>query len=67
MLNVRADRNLLRQLLATEGAWDLERGGLYDARSGVINIWCSPHDKPACWDRPISKGGLRHPENTSAG
>src|SRR5579884_3476858 len=67
MLDVRADRNLFRQLLATGQAWDLERGGLYDARSGAINIWCSPHDKPACWDRPISKGGLRHPREYVGG
>src|SRR5262245_53382297 len=61
VLNVRADRDLLGQLLAAGRAWDLERGGLYDARSGVVNIWCSPDDKPACWDRPISRGGLRYP------
>src|SRR5262245_35972823 len=61
VLNVRADRDLLRQLLAAGHAFDLNSGGLYDARSGVINIWCSPDDKPACWDRPISRGGLRHP------
>jgi hypothetical protein len=67
VLHVRAGRNLLRQLLATGQAWDLERGGLYDARSGVINIWCSPHDKPACWDRPISKDGLRHPREYVGG
>jgi hypothetical protein len=40
---------------------------LDDARSGVINIWCSPHDKPACWDRPISKGGLRYPREYVGG
>jgi hypothetical protein len=67
LLNVRADRNLLRQLLAAGRAWDLEQGGLYDARSGVINIWCSPDDKPACWDRPISRGGLRHPREYVGG
>jgi hypothetical protein len=61
VLNVRADRNLLRQLLATGHGFDLERGGLYDARSGVVNVWASPDDKPACWNRPISRGGLRYP------
>jgi hypothetical protein len=61
LLNITADRDLLRQLLATGRAWDLERGGLYDARSGVVNIWCSPDDKPACWDVKITPGGLSHP------
>jgi hypothetical protein len=67
LLNITADRDLLRQLLATGRAWDLERGGLYDARSGVVNIWCSPDDKPACWDRPISRGGLRYPREYVGG
>lgn len=66
-LNVRADRNLLRQLLAAGHAWDLERGGLYDARSGVVNVWCSPTDKPACWDRPIRRGGLSYPKEYVGG
>ncbi len=67
ILNVRADRNLLRQLLAAGRAWDLERGGLFDVRSGVVNIWCSPADKPACWDRPISRGGLSYPREYVGG
>jgi hypothetical protein len=67
VLNVRADCNLLRQFLATGRAWDLERGGLYDARSGVVNIWCSPDDKPACWDAKITLGGLRYPREYVGG
>src|SRR5262245_32310263 len=67
VLNVRADRDLLRQLLAAGRGWDLNSGGLYDARSGVVNIWCSPDDKPACWDRPISRGGLRYPREYVGG
>src|SRR5947209_8574157 len=60
-LNLTMDRDFLQRLLATGRAFDLERGGLYDARSGVVNIWCSPDDKPACWDAPIKRGGLSHP------
>jgi hypothetical protein len=67
ILDVRADRALLRQLLAAGHAFDLNSGGLYDARSGVVNIWCSPTDKPACWDRPISRGGLRYPREYVGG
>jgi hypothetical protein len=48
IINIRADKNLLRQLQTAGRVWDLERGGLYDARCGVVNIWCSPADKPAC-------------------
>ena len=60
-LNITADRDFLRRLLAAGHAFDLERGGLYDARSGVINVWCSPDDKPPCWDVKIMPGGLSHP------
>jgi hypothetical protein len=67
ILNLVVDREFIQRLLATSRAFDLEHGGLYDARSGVINIWCSPHDKPACWDRPISKGGLRYPREYVGG
>jgi hypothetical protein len=67
LLNITADRDLLRQLLAAGRAWDLERGGLYDARSGVVNIWCSPDDKPACWDVKITPGGLSHPREYVGG
>ncbi|HKB36504.1 MAG TPA: hypothetical protein VKD72_08630 [Gemmataceae bacterium] len=61
LLNITADRDFLLRLLATGHAFDLERGGHYDARSGVINIWCSPDDKPACWGVEITRGGLPHP------
>jgi hypothetical protein len=60
-LNITADRDFLRRLLAAGHAFDLERGSLYDARSGVINVWCSPDDKPPCWDVKITPGGLSHP------
>jgi len=40
---------------------DIDEGGLYDARMGAINIWCSPEDKPKGWDKPITRGALRYP------
>src|SRR5262245_22229070 len=61
MLNIAVNRDFVQRLLAAGRAFDLERGGLYDARSGVINVWCSREDKPTCWDRPIRRGGLRYP------
>jgi hypothetical protein len=27
----------------------------------VVNVWASPDDKPACWNKPITRGGLRYP------
>jgi hypothetical protein len=60
-LNLAVDREFVQRLVATGRAFDLERGGLYDARSGIVNVWCSPDDKPVCWNRPISRGGLRYP------
>src|SRR5262249_62215855 len=51
-LDLAVDREFVQRLLATGRAFDLETGGLSDARSGVINVWCSPDDKPACWHRP---------------
>jgi hypothetical protein len=66
-LNLAVDREFVQRLLSTGRAFDLERGGLYDARSGVVNVWCSPDDKPACWDRPIRRGGLRYPREYVGG
>jgi hypothetical protein len=39
-------RDFLRRLLATGRAFDLERGGLYDARSGLVNVWATFHSLP---------------------
>ncbi|MBY0514008.1 MAG: hypothetical protein K2P78_08875 [Gemmataceae bacterium] len=60
-LNIETDRPTLRKLLDTARAFDLERDGLYDARFGLINVWCSPDDKPACWTAEITRGCLTHP------
>lgn len=40
---------------------DIDKGGLYDVRSGVINIWCSRDDHPKDWCFPIRKGALKYP------
>ena len=44
-LRLAEDREFIQRLLATGRAFDLERGGLYDARSGVVNVWA----KRRCW------------------
>ncbi len=61
LLNIETDRHSLRTLLATAAAFDLERGGLYDARFGLINVWCAPDDRPLCWDAEITRGAMSHP------
>jgi hypothetical protein len=38
-LNTAVNREFIQRLLATGRAFDLERGGLYDARSGMVNVW----------------------------
>lgn len=60
-LGLALDRPALRRLLDVAQQFDLNQGGHYDARSGVINVWCSPEDHPACWVTPITRGGLNYP------
>jgi hypothetical protein len=42
---------------------DLDRGGYWDGRSGAVNAWCGPDDRPTGWPEevPIRCGALRHP------
>jgi hypothetical protein len=44
-LNTAVNREFIQRLLATGCDFDLERGGLYDARSGVVNL----RAKRRCW------------------
>jgi hypothetical protein len=60
-LGVVLSRAFVRRLLQTASAFDLNRGGHYDGRSGCVNLWCSPEDKPACWATEIDAGALDHP------
>ena len=59
-LNLTLDRSGIRHLLAVAEQYDIDRGGLYDARSGCVNIWCSPEDKPACWNVEVTTGALNY-------
>lgn len=60
-LNIQADREGIRKILSAGHAFDINKGGLYDARSGVVNIWCSPDDRPLCWEVAVTCGGLDYP------
>jgi len=42
--------------------YDINKGGFYDARIAVINLWCSPEDKPINWEEVlITPKGLKYP------
>src|SRR4051794_8790677 len=59
--HVRADRDYPRHLLRAGRAVDVERDGLYDSPSGVISIWCSRDDRPACRDGTEIQPFYRNP------
>ena len=62
-LPLRLAKDAIWQLLAISRQEDIEQGGLCDARSGCVNFWCSPEDKPACWDAKIRAGALAYPRS----
>jgi hypothetical protein len=62
-LAVRLDRAGMRQLLHLGQQNDIEAAGLYDARAGCVNVWCSPEDKPSCWNVAVEAGGLNFPRS----
>lgn len=62
-LNVAVDNATIFKILAVGREFDLEKNGLYDARMGCVNVWCSPEDKPNCWDSPIIPAALKYPRS----
>ncbi len=47
------------RILDVARQFDINKGGHYDSSGGmVVNVWCSPDDKPVCWDVPIDAGAL---------
>ena len=60
-LDIVLTRNQLFNLHRTAQAFDLNKGGCFDSRSGCVNCWASPEDKPACFDVPIEQGALKYP------
>ena len=56
-------RSLIERIRDTARAFDINRGGHADNRSGCVNWWCSPDDHPACWTAPIWPGGLDYPRD----
>ena len=54
-----------RRMLALGRQWDVDKGGLFDARAGCVNLWCSPEDHPSpSWDGvKITQGALAYPRS----
>jgi len=54
-----------RAVLRAARELDLDRGGYWDGRSGAVNAWCGPEDKPAGWPAAveITRGALPHPRS----
>ena len=63
LISKTGDRNFIQKILAVGHAFDINKGGLFDARSGCVNFWASPEDKPTCWHSEITKGGLNFPRD----
>ena len=55
------DGEAIRKILRVGRDFDLEAGGLCDARSGCVNFWCSPEDKPEGWESEIIPAALTYP------
>jgi len=54
-------RKVFLKMLEIARDFDLDKGGVYDARSSAINCWCSPQDKPSDFSFEITKGALNYP------
>jgi hypothetical protein len=58
----RVSRATWQKMLRIAHTLDVGKGGLYDARSGCINLWVSPEDHPPCWDGvPMTAGAFPQP------
>jgi hypothetical protein len=65
-LNLWVDRDLIRKIISVGKEFDVDNRGLYDARGGCVNFWCSPQDKPACWGEP-TQGSFPEPRDYVGG
>lgn len=61
------DRETVRKILAVGHEFDVNKGGYFDARSGCVNIWAGPEDKPTSWDAEIIQGALDYPRSYCGG
>ena len=63
----RVSRDVWYKMLKIAHELDLNKGGICDARSGAINLWVSPEDKPSDYIWEITKGALNYPREYLAG
>lgn len=63
----RVSRDVWLKMLKIAHELDLNKGGIYDARSGAINLWVSDVDKPSDYTFKVTKGALKYPRNYLAG
>ncbi len=54
-------RETWQKLLRKANELDINKGGYCDTRSGVINFWCGPDNKPDEWIWEIEKHQLDYP------
>lgn len=65
--DVHADRRFIRALVGLGNERDVNKGGYCDARSGCVNFWCGPEDKPRLWTEEITQGDLEYPRTYVGG
>ncbi len=61
------DKKFIQRLLDIGHKLDINKGGIFDSRSGVVNIWASPTEKPSCWNEEIIQGCLDFPRDYVGG
>jgi hypothetical protein len=66
-LDISCTQDEIRKILAVGHEFDINKGGYYDARSGCVNFWAGPEDKPTCWDKKILQGALDYPRDYVGG
>lgn len=60
-LGISLERAVVFRLVDAGNGQDINQGGYCDARSGCVNFWCGPDDKPDVWNARITKGALNFP------
>lgn len=62
-LNLVVTNDTVCKMLAVGREFDLNKNGPFDSRMGCVNFWCSPNDRPSCWDAPIIPAALDYPRS----
>lgn len=59
-LGLTVDRATLEKVISTAHDFDVGKSpnNCFDGNWGGTQIWCRPHDKPTCWDAPLTGGAF---------